>query len=82
MKKKVFAEVGFGNDSFFSTEVEEDKKEYRVPKFLMPRKIKGFYIRIWIIRRVLVLSTCGSISLTKKSKTRIKFLFGVEGVGL
>ena len=39
--KKVFAEVGFGNDSFFSTEFEEGDDEYRIPKFIKPSKIEG-----------------------------------------
>lgn len=33
--KKVFAEIGFGNDTFLSTEFEEENSEYRVPKFVM-----------------------------------------------
>lgn len=37
--KKVFAEMGFGNGTFLSTEFEEVENEYRIPKFVWPTKI-------------------------------------------
>mgnify|MGYP001571949032 len=43
--KKVFAEIGFGNDTFLSTEFEEGESEYRVPKFVLPNKIHDLYFR-------------------------------------
>jgi len=43
---KCFSEIGFGNKSLFSTEFEQGRKEYRINKFILPRKIKDFYIRI------------------------------------
>lgn len=39
--KKVFAEIGFGNDSFLSTEFEDGEEEYRVPKFIKSKMIYG-----------------------------------------
>ena len=57
MKKKIYAEIGFGNESFLSTEIEEGNKEYRIDRFIIPRKIQGFYVRIWILRNVFVLSS-------------------------
>lgn len=77
--KKVFAEIGFGNDSFFSTEFEEGENEYRIPKFVIPQKIKGIYLRIWIFKTVYIFSTSNGFEITKKSKNKRKILFGVSG---
>ena len=40
--KKVFAEIGFGNNTFLSTEFEEGLEEYRVSSFILPKKLKDF----------------------------------------
>ena len=77
--KKIYAEIGFGNKTFLSTEIENKDKEYRINRFIRPKQIKGIYIRIWILKRVLILSTCNGISLNRKNKNRIKFIFGIQG---
>ena len=77
--KKIYAEIGFGNKTFLSTEIETDNKEYRIDSFIKPKKIEGIYLRIWILKRVLILSTCNGVSLNKKNKNRIKFIFGIQG---
>ncbi len=79
MKKKIYAEIGFGNKNFLSTEIEEGKKEYRIPKLLLPKKIKSFYFRFWIFKRVIVLSSNGGFSITKKNKNKFKILLGISG---
>ena len=83
--KKVYAEIGFGNDNFISTEIEtssldKGKKEYRINKFVKPKKINGYYLRIWIFKKVLVFSTCDGIKLIKKDKNKFKLLFGIQGI--
>lgn len=82
MKEKIFIEFGFGNKDFISTEIEKGKKEYRVSKIVNPKKIKGVYIRFWLFKKVLILSTYHGISLNNKSKNNLKILFGIEGEGL
>ncbi|MBU6427293.1 DUF3977 family protein [Patescibacteria group bacterium] len=77
--KKVFAEIGFGNNSFFSTEYEEGDKEYRVPKFIMPGKIHSLYFRFWIFKKVFILSTNHGIEIKYKEKKRLKILLGISG---
>ncbi|MEK7564834.1 MAG: DUF3977 family protein [Patescibacteria group bacterium] len=78
--KKVFAEIGFGNNTFFSTEFEEDDgSEYRVPKFIKPLKITGFYFRFWIFKKVFILSTNRGFNTMKKDRNKLKILFGVSG---
>ena len=77
--KKVFAEIGFGNDTFLSTEFEEGDSEYRIPKFVIPSKIKGFYFRFWIFKNVFILSTNNGFETKKKDRSKLKILFGVSG---
>lgn len=33
--KRIFAEIGFGNETFLSTEIEEGENEYRIPEFIL-----------------------------------------------
>jgi len=80
MVKQIFAEIGFGNKTFLSTEIETKNKEYRLNRFIKPKSIKGIYIRVWILKRVLIISTYTGISLIKKNKNRFKFLFGIRGI--
>lgn len=77
--KKVFTEIGFGNETFLSTEFEEGESEYRVPKFILPKKIKGFYIRIWVGKKVFFFSTMNFFEIAKKDKNKFKLLFGIRG---
>ncbi len=77
--KKVFAEIGFGNDTFLSTEFEECEYEYRIAEFVLPNRIKELYFRFWILRRVFILSTQYGFKLKKKDRNKLKLLFGIGG---
>jgi len=77
--KKVFAEIGIGNDTFLSTEIEEGKNEYRIPKFIMPDKIKGYYIRFWIFKNVFVLDSDEGFKVKRKDRNKFKLIFGIGG---
>lgn len=77
--KKVFAEIGFGNDTFLSTEFEEGDTEYRVPKFVLPNKINGFYLRVWLFKYVFILSSNHGFEMKKKDRNKLKILFGIDG---
>ncbi len=76
---KIFAEIGYGNPNFLSTEIEKGEQEKRVSRFVIPPKIEGIYFRFWVGKRVLVLSTKNGFSLKKKDRVKLKILFGVEG---
>jgi hypothetical protein len=76
---QIYSEIGFGNETFLSTEIEEGTSEYRVPKFLIPKKILGVYLRFWVGRRVLILSSKNGIVWQRKEKTKFKILFGIQG---
>lgn len=77
--KKVFAEIGIGNDSFLSTEIEEGSDEYRIPKFVFPKKVTGFYFRFWLFKNVLILSSDHGVEVKKKDRNKLKILFGISG---
>lgn len=77
--KKVFAEIGLGNNTFLSTEIEEGGSEYRIPKFLKPQKIIGYYFRFWIFKKVFILSTNRGFEMKTKDRDRFKILFGISG---
>ena len=76
---KIFAEFGIGNNTICNTEIEKGKLEHRVKGFIIPPKIGGFYIRVWIGKRVFALSSNRFFNTTKKSKNRFKLIFGIEG---
>ncbi|MDP3986929.1 MAG: DUF3977 family protein [Nanoarchaeota archaeon] len=76
---KVYTEIGFGNTSFLSTEIEKGKEEYRINKFIMPKKIKEIYIRIWLLKLIIILSSSEGLKLKRKNKNNLKILFGFGG---
>lgn len=76
---KVFAEIGFGNDTFLSTEFEDGDREYRIPGFILPGKIISFYFRFWIFKRVFIFSTNHGFELRTKDRNKLKILFGIGG---
>lgn len=77
--KKVFAEVGFGNESFLSTEIEKGSEEHRVAKFILPHKITGVYLRFWMFKKVFILSTNDGFKIQNKDRNKLKILFGISG---
>ena len=77
---KIYAEVGIGNDTFFSTEYEDGDREYRVSRFVKPSHVMEYYVRIWIRKTVYIFSTHEGLKKVSKDKNRFKFLFGVGGV--
>ena len=77
--KKVYSEIGLGNPSFLSTEIEEGNKESRVSKFILPKKIEGVYLRFWIFKKVFIISSKNGIVLQNRDKNKFKILFGVQG---
>jgi len=78
-KIAIFSEFGYGNDTLCSTEVEKGEREYRIRGFVIPPKVEGIYLRIWVGKRVVVFSTKNIFSWQSKNKNRIKILFGLQG---
>ena len=76
---RTYAEIGIGNGSIVSTEIETEHGEVRVPRFVAPRHVDDVYLRFWIGRRVLILSTKNGIKVTRKDSRNFKLLFGLGG---
>ena len=76
-----FCEIGYGNDTFISTEiVEPNGDDFRARRFMV-RKPIAIYFRLWIKRKVYVLSTNKFFEIRKKPKRPrkgIKILFGIQ----
>ena len=65
---------GFGR----SVEIENpDGSEYRT-KDKVKLKNKSYYIRIWILKTVIIISSSG-IHLTHKNRYNFKVIFGICG---
>src|SRR3989344_5393964 len=54
--KKIYTEIGIGNDSFFSTEIEDKNREIRIKRFFLPKLVTGIYIRIWVLKKELIIN--------------------------
>jgi hypothetical protein len=78
--EKVFAEIGFGNETFLSTEFEKNNSEHRVPKFILPNKIEELYFRVWLLKKVYILSSKYGFYIMKKNRSKFKILFGIGGI--
>lgn len=77
--KKVFAEIGIGNDTFLSTEFEGGGNEYRIPKFIKPQKVCEYYFRLWLFKNVFIISTQDGFKVAKKERNKFKILLGIGG---
>lgn len=75
---KIFTEIGYGNTSFISTEVEIGEYEHRLRGFVR-MKLVAAYFRIWIGKTVVVLSTNNGFEVKNKSKRKFKVLLGFYG---
>lgn len=79
MKIKIFTEIGIGNASFVSTEIEKGEQEKRVRGFVRMR-VTDIYLRLWIGRIVHILSWRDGYIRVVKPRSCFKFLLGVGGV--
>lgn len=76
---KIFAEFGIGNKTICSTEIEKGSLEHRVKGFIIPPKIQGLYIRLWLGKRVYAFSTNRFFNTQYKGRKKLKIIFGIEG---
>lgn len=77
-----FIELGldFDNNKYglgLSSEIENNEHEIRLTR-LIKLKVNQIYLRIWVLKYVLVISTIG-ISLSKKNRINLKLIFGIGG---
>ncbi|HMQ01864.1 MAG TPA: DUF3977 family protein [Candidatus Doudnabacteria bacterium] len=77
--KKIFAEFGIGNATIFSTEIENNGLEYRIPKFIKPVVVREYYLRLWIFQTVFIVSTTSGFNSYNKDRRKFKLLVGIGG---
>lgn len=76
---KVFTELGYGNSSLISTEIElPDGCAYRQASFVSMR-VEGVYLRIWLGTRGFILSSRIGLKILKKDRKSFKMLVGIHG---
>ena len=77
---KLYTEIGIGNPTFISTEIEyPDGTEKRFPGF-KKMKIIDLYFRVWIGRKVFIISIKDGFKTQTKDRTNFKVLIGAQGI--
>ncbi len=78
--KKAFTEIGWGNPSFISTEIEyPNGSEIRQRGFVKFKKMNALYARCWIGKKVFVIDSEQGFNIRQKNRRTFKFVFGVSG---
>ena len=73
---KIYSEIGIGNDTFVSSEIEyDDETEVRVKGFLV-KSITEVYFRLWIKKAVFIYSSKEGFKTVFKTKNRFKLVMG------
>jgi len=73
---KIYSEIGWGNGNFISSEFEDiDGNEFRRKGFWVD-EIREVYLRVWIYKRVLIISSKDGIKIQSKSLNKLKVLIG------
>lgn len=83
-KTYLFTKIGFDldNNKFgfgINSEIEHTDYEERLSGFIRMR-VTEVYLRIWLGRRVVVLSLFNGIKTMRKNRLNIKIVVGVAGV--
>jgi len=78
---KVYTEIGIGNPTLINTEIEyPDGTEIRKPGF-QKMKIIDLCFRVWLDRKVYIISTKDGFKIQKNPRTDFKILIGIQGIG-
>ena len=78
MSMKMYAEVGIGNETFLSTEYEDESgDEYRRNGFRFA-SVQSIYLRVWIAHRVIILDSKERFKMKTTSRAAFKLLFGIH----
>jgi len=73
----IYTEIGFGNSSFVSTEIETNNNEYRIDRSYIGSKFISLYVRIWIKSLVVIIDTRDGIKIKHKPTKNFKILCGL-----
>ena len=80
MSMKLYTEVGIGNETFLSTEYEDESgDEYRRNGFRFA-SVQSIYLRVWIAHRVIIVDSKEGIKVKTRNRAAFKLLFGIVSV--
>ena len=74
---EIYTEFGIGNEHIVSTEVDYGDSEIRFKGFCGVHSLNNPYIRIWMGKRVVIISMDG-IKITKKARSTFKCVIGFK----
>ena len=73
---KIYSEIGYGNDTFVSSEIEyDDGTEVRVKGFFV-KSVTEVYFRLWIKKTVFICSSKEGFKTVFKAKSKFKLIIG------
>ena len=75
---RIYNEIGIGNQWFICHEREQGEHESRHKGFAKI-KIEAVYLRFWIGKKSMVISTNDGITFKRRSRNEFKVLFGYSG---
>jgi hypothetical protein len=70
---KVYTEIGFGNETFINTELEDNNGNETRQAGFVSFSLKGIYLCVWAGYKVFVVSTVNGFSITKKQSVNLSF---------
>jgi hypothetical protein len=73
-----FIEFGIGNTWIVRTETElEDGTEYEEKGIIRPIKFQSVYLRIWLLKTVIVIDFNEGFKKMKKNRNAFKLIIGI-----
>lgn len=74
-----YLEIGFGNRWFLRTETEfADGTESEVRGWKLPIQVQSVYLRLWLLRQVVIWDSHDGLVRQQKAKKRFKLVFGIR----
>lgn len=75
---RIYNEIGIGNAWFICHEVEDGEIETRHKGFAKIKR-ESIYLRLWVGKRVFILSSNNGFEITHKNRKAFKLLLGFAG---
>ena len=67
---------------FFRLNLKKKEKNTGFQNLSCPKKVKGYYLRVWVFKKVFIISTNNGFEIVKKSRNNFKIVFGISGINL
>ncbi|MGX9818213.1 DUF3977 family protein [Lactococcus lactis] len=74
-----YIEIGLGNHWLIRTEVEEtDGSEWEVKGVSGEIKYVSFYLRVWVLKKVIIIDSKEGMKIQRKNRKSLKFIVGIK----